>query len=89
MRLLIFGRVQGVGYRAWAARNALKRELHGLVCNRKDGSVEMVISGEEVLVQSMIGVCRDGPLGAHVMNLEISSYNYREVLPRFIILDNI
>ncbi len=87
MRLLIFGRVQGVGYRAWAAHNSIKRELYGWVRNLKDGSVEMVISGEEILVKSMIDACRDGPLGSHVTNLEISFYNYQEVVPSFRILD--
>ncbi|MFN9002888.1 MAG: acylphosphatase [Alphaproteobacteria bacterium] len=86
MRLIITGRVQGVGYRAWAKRNAQERELNGWVCNRIDGSVEMVISGAELNVQSMIEACSEGPLAAAVMNVESAFYNYEDIAPCFNIL---
>ena len=46
VHVMISGRVQGVGYRAWTAREAERRGLSGWVCNRRDGSVEAVFSGE-------------------------------------------
>ncbi len=87
MHLIITGRVQGVGYRAWAKHNAVKRELYGWVRNLKDGSVEMFISGAELNIQSMIEACREGPLAARVTNLEVTSYNHEEIAPRFIVLE--
>ncbi len=43
--VLIRGRVQGVGYRAWIEVTALERGLQGWVRNRRDGSVEALFSG--------------------------------------------
>ena len=62
----IQGRVQGVGYRAWVADEAGRRALEGWVRNRRDGSVEAVFSGSEVVVTAMIEACHRGPALARV-----------------------
>jgi acylphosphatase len=62
--VLIRGRVQGVGYRAWTEVTALERGLGGWVRNRRDGSVEAVFSGPQGDVATMIAECRRGPPGA-------------------------
>lgn len=66
VRLLVTGRVQGVGYRAWTHHQAELRGLRGWVRNRADGAVEAVISGERRAVELMIEVCREGPGMARV-----------------------
>lgn len=68
--LVIRGRVQGVGYRAWTQYTAERLGLDGWVRNRRDGSVEAVVSGETQTVREMIGLCRKGPRGARVDALE-------------------
>jgi acylphosphatase len=65
-RVLIRGRVQGVGYRYWTRRTATARGLEGWVRNRRDGSVEAVLSGPEQAVAEMIALCRRGPDAARV-----------------------
>jgi acylphosphatase len=65
-RVLIRGRVQGVGYRYWTRRTASGRGLEGWVRNRGDGSVEAVFSGPEQAVAEMIALCRRGPDAARV-----------------------
>lgn len=65
-RLVISGRVQGVGYRRWAEREALSLDLDGWVRNRKDGSVEALVAGDAVAVASFVEACRIGPRGAAV-----------------------
>lgn len=66
VHVLIEGRVQGVGFRAWVEREAKARGLAGWVRNRADGSVEAVFSGEDAAVRAMVEVCGEGPRLASV-----------------------
>ncbi len=61
VRVVVTGRVQGVGYRVWAARNAKALGLRGWVRNRRDGAVEALFAGEAGRVATMIGRCHEGP----------------------------
>lgn len=69
-RVVIRGRVQGVGYRAWTEYTAEMRAIEGWVRNRRDGSVEAVLAGTPEAVAQMIGLCRQGPPGARVEAIE-------------------
>jgi acylphosphatase len=69
MRVVIEGRVQGVGFRAWTEYEALSRGLRGWVRNRRDGSVEAVFAGDEGAVDAMVAACRQGPRAANVTQL--------------------
>ena len=60
LHVIVEGRVQGVGYRAFIEREARLRSLTGWVRNLADGSVEAVFSGGEEDVQSMIVACHRG-----------------------------
>lgn len=68
-RIVVTGRVQGVGYRAWVRREAAARGLAGWVRNRADGAVEALFAGEEQAVRAMVEACRRGPLAAKVSTL--------------------
>jgi acylphosphatase len=65
-RVTIRGRVQGVGYRAWVAHEAVRLGLEGWVRNRRDGSVEALLAGSEQAVTEMMARCRRGPSAARV-----------------------
>jgi acylphosphatase len=71
-RLAIQGRVQGVWYRGWAVDAARALGLRGWVRNRRDGSVEMLIAGEEKAVAVMIERCHAGPPAARVERIEVA-----------------
>jgi acylphosphatase len=71
-RLRIHGRVQGVFYRGWSMKTARTLGVRGWVRNRSDGSVEMLVQGEEELVQQMIARCREGPPAARVDRVEVA-----------------
>jgi acylphosphatase len=73
VHVVVTGRVQGVGYRAWTADEAEKRSLTGWVRNRRDGSVEALFAGDEEAVDDMLVACRDGPPAARVANVEASA----------------
>jgi acylphosphatase len=66
VRLVITGRVQGVGFRAWTCGEARRRGLRGWVRNRHDGSVEALLIGAPEAVEAMIEACRRGPSVARV-----------------------
>jgi len=66
LHLVVSGRVQGVGYREWARRQAVARGLRGWVRNRSDGTVEMVVAGAPDAVNEMAAICRSGPPLAEV-----------------------
>jgi acylphosphatase len=65
-RVVIRGRVQRVGYRAWTEYTALELGLEGWVRNRNDGSVEALFAGPANDVAAMLEACRLGPPGARV-----------------------
>jgi acylphosphatase len=80
--VVIRGRVQGVGYRAWTEYAALKRGLQGWVRNRRDGSVEAVFSGPAEAVAEMIDACRKGPRGARIETIEERAGNADDLAQR-------
>ena len=69
--LVIHGRVQGVFYRGWAVDTANNLGLAGWVSNRRDGTVEAVVQGDEEAVERFIERARDGPPGARVNRIEV------------------
>ena len=73
VRLIIRGRVQGVGYRAWAVDAAARLGLDGWVRNRVDGMVEAVAAGDDATVERFIEACRTGPRLAHVTDVEVAT----------------
>jgi acylphosphatase len=66
LRLHILGRVQGVGYRWWAAQTARALGLTGWVRNLTDGSVEALAHGPKDAVDRFVGECHAGPPSARV-----------------------
>ncbi|HTW26456.1 MAG TPA: acylphosphatase [Acetobacteraceae bacterium] len=69
-RLLIGGRVQGVGFRDWMVMQAEMRGLAGWVRNRVDGRVEALVYGEPDAVEELLRACRRGPRMAEVMRID-------------------
>jgi acylphosphatase len=70
-RLVIAGRVQGVGFRYAFADEARMRGLGGWVRNRRDGRVEALVSGSEPDVEAMIAWARLGPPAARVSSVDV------------------
>ncbi len=69
IRLIIEGRVQGVGYRAFLVREALALELTGWARNRRDGAVEAVAAGPRPALDVLVDAARRGPRLARVDRL--------------------
>jgi len=71
-RLIVQGRVQGVGYRWWATQAAARLGLAGWVRNLSDGSVEALAIGEPEAIVEFAAACRQGPAHAAVTAVAVS-----------------
>jgi acylphosphatase len=68
--VVVHGRVQGVGYRAFVEHEAGQLGLQGFVRNRRDGTVEALFVGSAEAIRTMIDRCRKGPPGARVDRID-------------------
>jgi len=69
-RYRVFGRVQGVGFRYFALRQAELLEVTGFARNQPDGSVEVVAEGSEAALAALEARLREGPSFATVTGVE-------------------
>ena len=69
-RVVISGRVQGVGYRDWLVAEAHELGVAGWVRNRADGAVEALLYGDTEVLQELLRACRRGPRLAVVSRIE-------------------
>ncbi len=74
VRVVISGRVQGVGFRAFIAREVARRQVVGWVRNRRNSTVEAVFIGEQDEVQDLVALCHDGPGPADVSEVSVTEY---------------
>lgn len=65
-RIVIEGKVQGVGFRWWITEWANARDLEGWVRNRREGTLEALFHGPEESVNHMVEACQHGPQAARI-----------------------
>jgi acylphosphatase len=82
-RLVVRGRVQGVGYRFAMVGAAAQAAVRGWVRNRRDGSVEAHVQGDGAAVLALIAWCESGPPGAQVSDVEVSDVPVDPTLAEF------
>ena len=66
----IIGRVQGIGYRRWAETTAQQMHLSGWVRNASDGSVEIMVKGEQSVLNQFLQKCLKGPAFSMVLGIQ-------------------
>jgi acylphosphatase len=72
-RILIAGRVQGVGFRFFAEAQAAVEGVHGYVSNLPDGRVEVLVEGDDESVERVERALRRGPAGARVESFVVEA----------------
>lgn len=77
----VSGRVQGVGFRWFAARIARELGICGWVRNAKDGSVEAVAAGSDDALEAFEAALRRGPAGSRVEAVSRGSAHDEATLP--------
>ena len=86
VRVKIFGRVQGVGFRFFIYRNAKNLGLKGWVRNLADGTVEVVFEGEDKKIKEILELCKKGPPLARVERIEVREEKFKNEFQDFEIL---
>jgi acylphosphatase len=69
LHVIVKGRVQGVGFRAFVLEQAFHLSLTGWVRNTWDGNVEVLAEGERSRLETLYGLLNPGPLGSFVESL--------------------
>lgn len=68
-KFIVYGLVQGVGYRYFAYKSAVKYSITGYAKNLFDGTVEIVAQGEENNLKLFLEELKIGPSRARVTNI--------------------
>jgi acylphosphatase len=71
-RAVISGRVQLVGFRAFAEMRAARHGATGYVRNLRTGEVEVVAEGDRTLLERFLAELEKGPRGAYVKDVLVS-----------------
>lgn len=85
-KIIVKGRVQGIGFRAFTLKSAKKHGIYGTVKNRADGDVEIIASGTMQAMENFIHDCRKGPLFAKVTELNTIEFPSEEAVKVFSII---
>ncbi len=83
LRIVVRGRVQGVGFRFFTQREAQRFGVRGWVRNRADGSVEAHLEGDGSAVDALVASVRQGPRHAAVSDLELREHEPEPALDGF------
>jgi acylphosphatase len=75
--LLVYGKVQGVFYRASAQQEAHRLGLRGWIRNLPSGEVESEVEGEEAEVEEFVAWCRQGPPRSLVSQVTVDRTPYQ------------
>ena len=77
VNLTIYGKVQGVWYRAMAKKKATELGVFGFVANEEDGSVYAEIEGDQATLDKIIAWCQEGPPLAKVNKIDVKYQDYK------------
>ncbi len=83
VQLAITGRVQGVCFRAYTQKQAVKLGVAGFVSNKDDGSVQVIACAESESLDAFIAWCHKGPMLAKVKEVSVNTYEAIELFTQF------
>lgn len=80
LKIEVFGRVQGIGFRSFIRGSAERLGLRGYVTNREVGSVLVVVQGKRDELTKFLSIIKRGPTLARV---EKVSYEWSDSDKRY------
>jgi acylphosphatase len=72
VHLFVSGRVQGVGFRSFSEKHAVRLGLAGYARNLSDGRVEIEVEGEKNKIEDFLRILRKGPLHSRVTSVDVT-----------------
>jgi len=75
LHIIVKGRVQGVYFRAYTQKQAIKLNISGFVRNLPDGTVEIVASGHPEDLEKLVAWCHKGPMLAKVSEVIVNQHH--------------
>lgn len=81
--IIVNGLVQGVGFRYFVYRNALKLGLKGFTQNLFSGEVLTVVEGPKYIIEELFELIKIGPRNADVKNASIKYYEAKNEFTNF------
>jgi acylphosphatase len=81
--IIVDGVVQGVGFRYFVYKNAVKLGLKGYTKNLYTGEVLTVVEGEKEMIQELFKLIKIGPRNAYVKNCKIMWTEYNNEFSTF------
>ena len=86
--IVITGRVQGVGFRYWLYKTAVRNNINGWVKNKISGEVEALLIGNAVKIDNLIKLCEKGPSSSKVTKVEVQNYKKEYLKKSFEIINS-
>ena len=83
VHIVISGKVQGVFFRSFIKYHAVLLKLKGYVKNTLDGKGEAVFKGSEDSIKKMLKLCKKGPEGSKVININIKKEPFKNEFEDF------
>ena len=86
--IVITGRVQGVGFRYWLYKAAVRNNINGWVKNKISGEVEALLIGNAVKIDNLIKLCEKGAPSSKVTKVEVQNYKKEYLKKSFEIINS-
>ena len=86
--IVISGKVQGVGFRYWLYKAAIRNNINGWVKNKISGEVEALLIGNNLEIDNLIRLCEKGPPSSKVTKIKVQNYQKEFLKKSFDIINN-
>jgi acylphosphatase len=86
VKIIVSGRVQGVGYRYFIARTADELELKGYAKNLFNGNVEITAEGRHEFLEVLIKKAKEGPRNSRVDSCKVEWLDFNKKYDKFEVL---
>jgi hydrogenase maturation protein HypF len=84
LRIIIEGTIQGIGFRPFIYRTAIKNNISGFIRNNEDGTIEIAAKGTKSDIDIFLNeVYHNKPLLAYYTNVKIEKLNDKDQNPNY------